>query len=283
MLAVVPAMPRYIELETSRKCNRTCAWCPNGLYSRHDQTLMEWELFIRIVAELSELEYAGWLAFHNYNEPLLNPRLMEEIEHIRQHLPQAKPAIYTNGDVLKRDRLDDLIALGVQYVRVTRYPHTADIEPTYEALRHWMKQAGILDYCDWTYGTLRQGLGVTYRDESRGLLIEIIGPRISTYNDRGGTALIPTIPAPRTEPCLMTTTSASIDYRGNLKMCCNVVPGTDPDHDQYVVGNLATSTFAQLWGSDQMQAWRKSHGIADWGLSPACILCTQALPETRRS
>ena len=23
-------LPRYVEVETSRRCNRSCAWCPTG-------------------------------------------------------------------------------------------------------------------------------------------------------------------------------------------------------------------------------------------------------------
>ncbi|MCS7483803.1 hypothetical protein ACFFQW_38325 [Umezawaea endophytica] len=63
-------LPRYIELEISRRCNRTCSWCPNGEQpARHDQELMPSPLFEKITAELGGLGYGGWLANHNYNEP----------------------------------------------------------------------------------------------------------------------------------------------------------------------------------------------------------------------
>jgi len=77
-------LPRYVEVETSRRCNRSCAWCPNGEHTvRRRQELMDWTLFRRIVDELGALDYGGWLAFHNYNEPLANPRLHAELGLLR--------------------------------------------------------------------------------------------------------------------------------------------------------------------------------------------------------
>jgi hypothetical protein len=92
---------------------------------------------------------------------------------------------------------------------------------------------------------------------------------------------LPLLTRPRTEPCLMTATSAVIDYRGQMKMCCCVYPEV-PAHAGYVVGDLHTATFGQLWGSAQMDAYRRAHARADWSLSPACAGCRQPLPETRR-
>jgi hypothetical protein len=75
-------LPRCVEVETSRRCNRSCTWCPNGEHTeRRRQELMDWTLFRRIVDELGTLRYGGWLAFHNYHEPLLNRRLMPERAH----------------------------------------------------------------------------------------------------------------------------------------------------------------------------------------------------------
>jgi hypothetical protein len=79
----------------------------------------------------------------------------------------------------------------------------------------------------------------------------------------------------------MTATSAVIDYRGRMKMCCCVYPEA-PAHAGYVIGDLHTATFAALWDCAQMNAYRAAHARADWSLSPACATCAQPLPETRR-
>jgi Iron-sulfur cluster-binding domain len=284
MTGAVLAGLRYVEVETSRRCNRTCAWCPNGHSSaRKEQQLMDWPLFTRITAQLGQARYSGWLAFHNYNEPLLNPRLGQELSWLACSAPHARPAIYTNGDLLKIDILTSLIAAGVRYVRITRYPHDASAEPGYDGLKRWMRQAGLLEVCEWEWTPVRQGLAARWQNEATGVLVEVISPAIAGYNDRGGTALIPVmIPRMRTDPCSMTATSLSIDYRGMVKMCCNVIPDSAAEHEQYVVGSVTDMTLADLWEHPLMRDWRTRHAAADWSASAACRTCVQALPETRR-
>jgi hypothetical protein len=274
---------RYVEVETSRLCNRTCTWCPNGhSNARRVQQLMDWNLYVKITSELGELDFGGFCAFHNFNEPLANERLVDEIRHLRQAVPHAKPAIYTNGDLLKADRLAELLALGVAYVRVTRYPHRADVAPTFGALERWLRQVGIADAYAWEMSAVRQGLAAAAEVPGSGARIEVIRPSIRTYNDRGGTAVVPVTLSARTAPCLMTATSVSVDYRGVMKMCCNVVPDSAAEHDRYMVANLAEVTLADAWKGERMTDWRARHRVADWSASPACRSCVQALPETRR-
>jgi radical SAM protein with 4Fe4S-binding SPASM domain len=275
---------RYIEVETSRRCNRTCGWCPNGHSgARKEQELMPWPLFTAITRQLGDAGYSGWFAFHNYNEPLLNPRLDEELSWLGCRVPHARPAIYTNGDLLKSDVLASLIAAGVKYVRVTRYPHDASAEPGYEVLERWMHQAGLLETRTWQWRPVRQGLSARWQNAAAGVLVEVISPAISRYNDRGGTALIPvTMPQLRTDPCGMTATSMSIDYRGTVKMCCNVIPDSAADHERYVVGSVAQAPLVDLWEHPLMRDWRARHAVVDWSASPACRTCVQALPETRQ-
>lgn len=274
-------LPKYVEIETSRKCNRTCAWCPNGEHPvRHEQELMDWGLFQDLTIQLGQARYAGWFAFHNYNEPLLNARLCKEVEQVREAAPLARPAIYTNGDALNRERLDRLVESGVAYIRVTRYPHSAETPPSYEAITAYLRRVG-LDDLEFDYSPARQGLGALC--EFDGVRLEVISPAIEqTYNTRGGSVTtLPLLAKARTAPCLMTATSLVVDYRGSVKMCCCVYPESAP-HGQYVIGNAAETPLLELWRSEAMNAYRAAHAKADWSLSPACTSCTQVLPETRR-
>lgn len=276
------ALPRYVEVETSRRCNRTCTWCPNAEHSvRRTQEIMDWHLFRRVVDELGALEYGGYLAFHNYNEPLLNRRILDEISYVRATVSDARPAIYSNGDVLDYALFHRLIDAGVGYLRVTRYPRTADTPASYDTVRAWLRRAGITDELPWRFEPVRQGLAAVA--DTGTCRVEVISPEIiGAYNNRGGAVTtLPLLVKTRTEPCLMTATSAVIDYRGRMKMCCCVYPEA-PAHAGYVIGDLHTATFAELWGSAQMSAYRQAHARADWSLSPACASCVQPLPETRR-
>jgi hypothetical protein len=273
------APPRYIEIETSRLCNRRCGWCPNGLFeTRREQELMPWELYQRVVREIGELGFAGWLALHNYNEPLLNSRLLREIAEAREAIPRGVISIFTNGDYLSRQMLDDLWSAGTGYLRVTLYPpNTAkSIESTTDAatrqsrLARWLHAKGLDALGAWSNREVRQGTAAVLKLDQ--LTVEVISPDLGTYNWRGGTAPL-VLGAIRSAPCNMTCHSASIDYRGRLKMCCNVFADAD-DHSPYVVGTLATETFQQLWNNERLSRWRELHSRADWTSSPICQMCT---------
>jgi hypothetical protein len=63
---------RDVEVETARRCNRSCSWCPNGHSgARKEQELMPWPLFDRITSQLGDARYSGWFALHNYTEPFV--------------------------------------------------------------------------------------------------------------------------------------------------------------------------------------------------------------------
>ena len=85
----------------------------------------------------------------------------------------------------------------------------------------------------------------------------VISPDLLTYNYRGGTAKALSNYT-RTALCHVTTRSAAIDYLGRMKMCCNVLPESG-QHDRYIVGSLASSSFAALWSSGMMDSLRKAH------------------------
>ena len=226
------------------------------------------------------MSFGGWFAFHNYNEPLANPRIADEIAFVQRHLPQCRPVIYSNGDLLSRASFESLNRAGLKHLRVTRYPTGDDIrrDPDEGAIRRWLRRTGFDSDGTWPVEPGRQGL--VARGTDRGTTIEVISPDIEgTYNWRGGTALA-IQPRRRAEPCGMTATSAVIDFRGKFKMCCNVVSDA-ASHDRYIVGDSSQRPFSVLWNDPKMQEWRLLHARSDWTQSPICASCSQALPENR--
>ena len=273
-------LPKYVEVETSRLCNRSCQWCPNGHDdSRKQQELMCWNLFEKIAGELQSVTYDGWIALHNYNEPLANPRLQDELSWIQRVVPRAKTSIFTNGDLLTDERLNVLIGCGVAYVRVTLYPTASRISlpPSQPRLEAWLRAKHLSEDGRWTFSIVRQGLSaVAMYGKTH---VEVISPDLRTYNWRGGTVLHLQAPR-RSEPCFMTQHSLSIDYKGRLKMCCNVYPDRS-DHEHYVIGDAFHEPIFDLWNSARLEALRKAHAEADWTSSPICSGCSQMLPQSQ--
>jgi len=262
---------RYIEIETSRLCNRVCPWCPNSTTgSRREQELLPWPLLERAVTALGEAEYEGWVALHNYNEPLANPRLGEEIALVRARAPRARISIVTNGDYLSPGRCHELEAAGVSYLRVTRYPARDGEAPSAATTARWLHGSGLAALGGWQ-PRFAAGSGDHVVTTTVGIMsIDVISPDVSGYNSRGG--LLPEWNGTRAAPCEWTTYYAAIDYRGRVKMCCNIYSDA-PEHSGYIVGSLADAALGELLASPRLGDWSRRHLQADWSQSPVCATC----------
>lgn len=269
-------LPRYIELETSRFCNRRCQWCPNHMsQQRRSQELMDWSTLVYVLESLARHSYSGWLAFHNYNEPLANPRILFEIECARKLLPATKLTIFTNGDYLTPELLDRLLSAGLSQLRITVYPRRREnTTPSHAHLWRWLRRRALLPQANWEEARLRQGPGLVLHEP---MSIEVISPDVSRYYDRGSTVPALSI-AQRAAPCFLTSHSLSIDFRGQVKMCCNVVTDHGP-HAPYFLGNVPARDPVELWSSDAFAELRRRHLAADWSATPICTTCRQELPR----
>jgi len=113
---------QVVEIEVNRHCNRRCSYCPQSFpWFRKPEELMDEGLFDCIIQELGEMDFAGRLSFHTYNEPLLHPRLEELVARARPLMPNAWFVLYTNGDFLRDDRYHTLLNAGIDHFLVTRH------------------------------------------------------------------------------------------------------------------------------------------------------------------
>jgi 2-deoxy-scyllo-inosamine dehydrogenase (SAM-dependent) len=105
--------PMFVEVETTTYCNRRCTYCPNSIFdrgSRKNEVLMPEDLFHKIVADLGRNYFANQFSPHNYGEPLADPRMPHLLKLARKEMPQARIALYTNGDFLTLDLFRELSA-----------------------------------------------------------------------------------------------------------------------------------------------------------------------------
>ena len=70
---------------------------------------------------MAAIEFDGVIAFHIYNEPMIDPRLFQLIQYTRSHCPSAKVLILTNGFYLNQILADELADLGVWNLAVSAY------------------------------------------------------------------------------------------------------------------------------------------------------------------
>jgi molybdenum cofactor biosynthesis enzyme MoaA len=113
----------YIDVETSSQCNRKCLYCPNSVNDRLSANqFMDDTVFVSFINDLHAIDYRRELHFVGYNEPLLYMEdVLGRIALARAKLPRATITVFTNGDYLEREGVDQLIAAGADEIKISVY------------------------------------------------------------------------------------------------------------------------------------------------------------------
>ena len=93
-----------VNIETCSWCNLKCNFCPFSRYKR-EKRIMPWDIYAKIIDELSDINYSGTIAFHIINEPFLDNMLFERLEYARKRCPEAFLLLDTNGTLLTEEKL----------------------------------------------------------------------------------------------------------------------------------------------------------------------------------
>lgn len=273
--------PHFIEIEIGTYCNRVCQWCPNGWDNRgKSKKFMSQEIWRKIIFDLATEKYAGWLAFHNYNEPLADPTIFEKIKFVNEILPNAKTAIYTNGDYLNKDTSDILLDLEVKEIRITLYPKQKDIfvQQTDDKMLNLISYLGF-DINSQNIIDGKRGREVIFKINKTNF--HVILPNIKGYTDRAGSVEVKELKLSslRNQPCYLPSHSAAIDYLGNLKLCCQVYNVETPVSSTYKIGNIGLSNFWELWHSGKMKKYRMDAVKANFKTMEICQFCSHSISE----
>ncbi|MFH1638664.1 MAG: SPASM domain-containing protein [Candidatus Woesearchaeota archaeon] len=213
-------------IETSTACNRKCSYCPNSIYDRGDiknNKLMDIQLYKKIIDELAEINFAGYIKPFNFNEPLLDKRLAEIARYTRKKLPRCIIHVATNGDFLTLKKYEELISAGVDSINITT--HTKEmprhIKDLFSKLKR-RKEKVKVQYISITEDSL----------VNRGGLVDV----------KPGTVL------PR---CVTPPITIHINYTGDVFLCCN-------DYFcKYTFGNAAKEKLLDIWNNPKYKKTRK--------------------------
>jgi radical SAM protein with 4Fe4S-binding SPASM domain len=226
-----------IELEINTSCNRRCPYCPNSIFDRgliENEKLMSIEVFQKVVNELSDIGYDGIISPHRYGEPLLDKRLPDLIRYTKDHLPDARIVLYSNGDFLDKKSYQVLSDSGISMFLITQHGKTMP------------------------YG-IRELLGSE-------LNVPIVFNELEELTNRGG--LINVSPAKReVRPICSWTESVTIDYAGNVVLCCN-------DYNSSIIfGNVGEEDLLHIWNNPKYKRLRKElqKGLYDLPLCQKCV------------
>lgn len=120
---VVPLdTPYNIKIEVSSLCNAECNYCA---HSKPDaggvwQGNMSMELFEKIIDDIKKLNHRPKLIeMYMFGEPLCNPNLAKMIARVKEENIVDTIAFTTNGLLFTPERIDSIIAAGVDIIRIS--------------------------------------------------------------------------------------------------------------------------------------------------------------------
>jgi len=230
-------LPVAINIETDWRCNRHCWYC-----SRLNQgVIMTEELFQSIIFSLKAWGFKGRISLHSYNEPLLDKRLCEFIKFVKNYLPNCPVVIFSNGDLLTKKIMSQLIAAGMDKIMVSIHEPTSDkkalelaqIASEYSAMELIDMRDDYRNFALWSRGKeeLKNNIGV-----------------IKKYS-----------PCDKIYTCV-------VKSNGNVILCCH------DGLEEYVMGSLITNSLQEIWESSSFNNIRKqvSRGMF---ILPICRQC----------
>ena len=114
---------RMVEINPTELCNRKCVFCPrseSNLY-KNQKKHIDPLLCKNIGEQLQSFNFNGRIGFAGFSEPLLHPDIVECVRQIRTCKTAKWVEINTNGDILTRDLILELVDAGCTNIAVSMY------------------------------------------------------------------------------------------------------------------------------------------------------------------
>lgn len=238
-------MPCLISIETINRCNSTCSFCPANRYEdkRPFQKMSE-ELFHKLIAELEEEDYSGYLNLYVNNEPFMDVRIEDWYKYAKEHLPRAKMLLYTNGLLLNRERFDKIIPY-IDKMIINNYSEDLKLHENLKELYEYVKKDPELNKKDIT-------IQIRY-------IKEILTNRAGEAPNKKGKKAVHKM-------CMMPFTDLTVYPDGKVGLCCNDA------REKTCLGDVSKTTMKEVWNSQRYKVLREKIG-KDRSDFPFCKEC----------
>lgn len=270
--------PVYYGIEVSRHCNFACVMCPNSKYESRQKGNMSFQLFKKIIDEISP--FAQIIKLHWIGEPLINKNIVSMIRYARKK-SNAKLFMSTNASLLKGNLAEDIRTSGLDKIIFSLDGNNKD---TFEKIRIKGDFDEVVDninnfieavenkggpYCEVKiiqFDSNKTEIDYFKRrwDKYRKTIVHIMW--LSTW---GGQLpelknlspnLSPNISHKR-NACTDLWFKMQIDWSGEVALCCWDWSGT------VSLGNVLNSSVKEIWQSNkinkerELQIQQNYHGI----------------------
>lgn len=112
---------KRISLELSNLCNYAMIHKKCPLNRIKNGKILPSRIVYHILETCQKYDFQGHIAFHTYNEPGIDPRLMMFIKKARERLPKSKLILQTNGYYLDQGLAEEYEKTGLSILRISAY------------------------------------------------------------------------------------------------------------------------------------------------------------------
>jgi len=254
-----PVLPEIVQIEATNICNAKCTFCPRDEMGRK-QGIMSWDLFTKVVDECAALGISH-VRMHNYGEAFVDKRLPEKIRYAKSR-GIAEVGVITNGSLLTPDVARAVINAGLDAINISV---DAAGKETFESTRIGLKYDRVMGNIEHLVALRRELartrpkliLSFVRQDNSaeEQAFIEKWSKvadkvHITELHNWAGTLLArPSASFPCYRPWLTFT----VLWDGRVSLCCADFDG------RVVLGDLNTSTVAEVWNNEAYRQVRREH------------------------
>lgn len=269
-----------IEIEVFSHCNRKCSFCPNASIDRFSENIfMDENSYLKILNELAEINYDKSIVYSRYCEPLADNIILERIRQARQILPDVNLVLYSNGDFISKEYIQELYENGLNEINIMTYPYN-DEEFKDEYVQTNMQK--LLDKIDLPYEhditSSEHNYVAKIQYKHMKLRLQSINFTLDGCNRAGLINL--NNDYERNSPCLYPFSSIYIDYNCNVMPCANIRSDA-PSHKNFVVGNINKNNIFEIYAASALVSWRKNLYYFGPKISP-CNNCNCGVYENSK-
>lgn len=238
-------LPCLISIETINRCNSSCSFCPANIKNEtRPFQKMDEALFKKIIAELKELNYSGYLNLYVNNEPFMDKRIEDWYRYAKEQLPKAKMLLYTNGTLLTEERFCKIIPY-IDKMIINNYTTTMSLHPNVQKLFNFVKNTKEYWNKDIT-------IQIRYINE--------------ILTNRSGVAPNKKELMYNNEICVMPFTDFTIYPNGTVGLCCSDAT------EKTCLGNINNESIFSVWTGKTYQNLREkiANGRSNYPFCKGC-------------
>jgi sulfatase maturation enzyme AslB (radical SAM superfamily) len=252
-------LPDIVQIESTNICNAKCVFCPRDEMHRR-QGVMDMELFRKIVDECAALGITH-VRVHNYGEPFLDRQLVEKVRYAKQQ-GIKEVGMISNGSLITEEIARGMIDAGLDAINIsvdaagkevferTRLNLEYDtVIGNIRTLARLRKESGrthpklILSFVRQNNSADEQAFIREWSQVADKIHITDLHNWAGTLNAKSDVNY----------PCYRLWLTFTVLWDGRVSLCCADFDG------RHILGDLRTSTIAQVWNSPAYRAVRRQH------------------------